>query len=392
MQVWDEAGGCVRYAAEDGLRGRGGWKSRSPWPSSSSSPSASTSASPPLSMGSVAENEAIVKSLLASVRASPAPPTEFFGCGGLEALSLPKEAADSSSLPLARLSFASAASSSSSSPQTTLSARLVVGADGARSAVRALSGIRSSPWGRDYGAAAVVATVRLAAAEEQEDKNVAWQRFLSSGPLALLPLRGGFWSVVWSTTPEHARELSEAGERSPEAFAAAVDRALRRRGEGESEEEGGAEGAAFRRFPLPARVLPAPGAPSPRSFPLRRSSAGTFVLPRLALVGDAAHSVHPLGGQGVNLGFGDASCLAAFLAARAAAGADPGGGGAEALERGYGAPRRAATEAMGAALDALQRAFGPQRGPLAGARAAALRVIDGSGPVRAAIVRYAMGL
>ena len=106
-------------------------------------------------MGSVAENEAIVKALLASVRASPAPPTEFFGCGGLEALWLPKATEDESSssspsssslLPLARLSFASSPSSSPS-----LSARLVVGADGARSAVRALSGIRSSPWGRDYG-------------------------------------------------------------------------------------------------------------------------------------------------------------------------------------------------------------------------------------------------
>ena len=120
-------------------------------------------------MGSVAENEAIVKALLASVRASPAPPTEFFGCGGLEALWLPKATEDESSssspsssslLPLARLSFASSPSSSPS-----LSARLVVGADGARSAVRALSGIRSSPWGRDYGAAAVVATVRLAEEE-----------------------------------------------------------------------------------------------------------------------------------------------------------------------------------------------------------------------------------
>lgn len=392
-------------------------------------------------MGSVAENEAIVKSLLAAVRASPAPPTEFLGCGGLEGLSLPREeepASPSSSpsssalLPLARLSF------SSSFPP--LSARLVVGADGARSAVRALSGIRDSPWGRDYAAAAVVATVRLeegggeergesgfggnGGESEESDvgssrpstsasassspgephrakRNVAWQRFLSTGPLALLPLRDSYWSVVWSTTPQHARELSEAGARSPEEFAAAVDRALRRSGEGE-EARGGEETAppppppphrCRRRRPslLPARVLPAPGAPDPRSFPLRRSSAGTFVLPRLALVGDAAHSVHPLGGQGVNLGLGDASRLASFLAEAASVGADP-GADVTALERGYGGPRRLATEAMGAALDGLQRVFGPQRGALAEARAAALAGIDGSGPLRSAIVRYAMGL
>ena len=109
------------------------------------------------------------------------------------------------------------------------------------------------------------------------------------------------------------------------------------------------------------------------------------------MIGDAAHSVHPLGGQGVNLGFADASCLADFLAQRASVGADPGDDWDE-LERGYGRPRRAATEAMGAALDGLQRAFGPQKGPLARARAAALRGIDGSGAVRSAIVRYAMGL
>lgn len=115
------------------------------------------------------------------------------------------------------------------------------------------------------------------------------------------------------------------------------------------------------------------------------------MLPRLALIGDAAHAVHPLGGQGVNLGFGDASCLASFLATVASVGADP-GADSDALERGYGGPRRVATEAMGAALDGLQRVFGPQRGVLAEARAAALAGIDGVGPLRSAIVRYAMGL
>jgi 2-polyprenyl-6-methoxyphenol hydroxylase-like FAD-dependent oxidoreductase len=139
----------------------------------------------------------------------------------------------------------------------------------------------------------------------------------------------------------------------------------------------------------PPRVLPLAGAPAPASFPLRLLAAGTYVAPRVALVGDAARAVHPLAGQGANLGFADAACLASALAEGAAAGVDP--GDAAWLSLKYDAPRRRAAATMQAALDGLAAVFGPQTGPLAVARGVGLAAVDALAPVRAAVVRFASG-
>ncbi|MBI2752849.1 MAG: UbiH/UbiF family hydroxylase [Betaproteobacteria bacterium] len=164
-----------------------------------------------------------------------------------------------------------------------IDARLVVGADGARSFVRAQAGIAANEQG--YAQTAVVANFAC----ERPHRNVAFQWFQGGAVLALLPLPGEHVSMVWSTGEEHAARLLAL---EPDALARAVATASRQ---------------ALGEFSLVTRQ---------RGFVLRRLSAERMVAPRVALAGDAAHVVHPLAGQGANLGFQDARELAAVLAAR----------------------------------------------------------------------------
>ncbi|EFJ42741.1 hypothetical protein VOLCADRAFT_42415, partial [Volvox carteri f. nagariensis] len=229
-----------------------------------------------------------------------------------------------------------------------LTTRLVVAADGAASRVRQMAGLRT--WGRGYGQRGLVATVSTA-----EPSATAWQRFLPTGPLALLPVRAGYSNIVWSTTPGTAAALEAM---SPGEFAAAVNKrlgplfgSLTAPGSGSDLGSGSSRSDDFQDPPL---VLGWAGAP-PRSFPLQLKQAGRYTLPRLALVGDAAHAVHPLAGQGVNLGFGDARVLVEALAAAVETGTDP--GDARMLYEDYEVPRRRAVLTMTAALDGIKRAF-----------------------------------
>lgn len=161
-----------------------------------------------------------------------------------------------------------------------LHAALLVAADGADSRLRDMAGITTT--GEPYDQHGVVTTIRTA----RHHGETAWQRFLPDGPLALLPLADGRCSIVWSTTPEHAEQLLQLPEAEFCATLTEVSEA----------------------------VLGDVRACGPRArFPLRKLHADAYVRPRFALVGDAAHAVHPLAGQGVNLGFLDAAVLSEVL-------------------------------------------------------------------------------
>ncbi|MCC6303369.1 MAG: UbiH/UbiF/VisC/COQ6 family ubiquinone biosynthesis hydroxylase [Gammaproteobacteria bacterium] len=235
-------------------------------------------------------------------------------------------------------------------------ARLVVGADGAASRVRQLAGIGVRGWGYDQHA--LVATV----ATERPHEETAWQRFLPTGPLAFLPLRDGRCSIVWSTDPARARELvglsdAEFMERLAESFEYRLGRVT------------GVSGRA--------------------TFPLRLQHAAGYTAPRVALIGDAAHVIHPLAGQGVNLGLLDAAALAERVLDAAAAGMDI---GAPRVLRGYERWRKGDNLGMMLAMDGFKRLFGSAASPLRLARNLGLDFADAAAPLKHAIIRRAMGL
>jgi 2-octaprenylphenol hydroxylase len=236
-----------------------------------------------------------------------------------------------------------------------LQASLLVGADGRDSPVRERAGITTHGW--DYDQHALVANV----SHELPHEETAWQRFLTTGPLAFLPLADGRSSIVWSCPPEQARALLSQEE--PE-FCSALGEAFDHR---------------------LGRVLET----GPRAvFPLRLQHAQRYVLPRLALVGDAAHAVHPLAGQGVNLGFLDAATLAEALLDARARGRDL--GTLPTLRR-YERARKGDNLAMLAAMDAFKRVFSNDILPLRLVRNAGLDLADRMAPVKRLFLRRALG-
>ncbi len=238
-----------------------------------------------------------------------------------------------------------------------LRARLVVGADGKTSTVRRLAGI---DWRQaDYGQEALVCVVRTA----EPHGETARQAFLEHGPLAFLPLGDPHLSaIVWSTAPAQAQRLEAL---APAHFALELAQAC-------------------------GHVLGAIEHVGRRErHPLAHGSAARYTGPRLALVGDAAHVVHPLAGQGANLGLLDAACLAECVADALGAGRDPGG---ERSLRRYERWRRSENLAMQATLEALHRLFGTRARPLAWARNTGLGLVDAAGPAKRLIMRRASGL
>jgi 2-octaprenylphenol hydroxylase len=235
--------------------------------------------------------------------------------------------------------------------------RLLVAADGAQSWVREQACIDTGGW--DYGHHALVATVRSAAPHQQ----TAWQRFLPGGPLAFLPLpEPHTCSIVWSAAPQEVTRLQGLDEA---AFAAELESAFDGR-------------------------LGAVEAVGPRAvFPLRLRHARHYVLPRLALIGDAAHTIHPLAGQGVNLGLLDAAALAEVLVAGAQRGRDPGD---LALLRRYERWRKGHNLLMIAAMEGFKQLFGTQFPPLPWLRRVGMHGVDAAAPLKALLMRRAMGL
>jgi ubiquinone biosynthesis UbiH/UbiF/VisC/COQ6 family hydroxylase len=234
-----------------------------------------------------------------------------------------------------------------------LEARLVVGADGAQSLVRSAAGVGAVA--HDYGQRGVVANFAC----ERAHGGIARQWFRRGPVLALLPLPGKRVSMVWSTAEDEAARLMAL---EPQALAGEVAAAA-----------GGALGA------LTALT-------APRAFPLRRLAAEAVAAPRVALVGDAAHVVHPLAGQGANLGLQDARALAAALAAR-----EPWrDAGDLRLLRRYARARAGDALAMQATVHALHRLFAAQAAPLAWLRNAGLNLTDRLAVIKNLLIRQAM--
>jgi len=237
-----------------------------------------------------------------------------------------------------------------------LSAALVVAADGGNSPVRRFAGIETQGW--DYGQHAVVTHLR----PSRPHQETAWQRFLPTGPLALLPLSDGRVSLVWSTLPERAAELLAM---SSDEFAEAVTEA--------------SAGALGRLVPDAARA----------SFPLRLLHAVDYTRSRLALVGDAAHGVHPLAGQGVNLGFMDCAALVQCLGVGLAEGTEPGD---LAVLRRYERWRKAENLPAMILMDWLKRLFSNDDPSLSWFRSRGLGLVDRAAPVKRTLIERAMGL
>ncbi|HTT08765.1 MAG TPA: UbiH/UbiF/VisC/COQ6 family ubiquinone biosynthesis hydroxylase [Gammaproteobacteria bacterium] len=238
-----------------------------------------------------------------------------------------------------------------------LSARLLMGADGADSRVRSLAGIGHTR--QDYAQTALVCNVTT----EKPHGEVAWQRFLSTGPVAFLPLdQPHLCGIVWTTTPDQARRLLGMTE---EVFRAELTLA----------------------FDHGLGVVTGSG---PRAiFPLSRSHAGAYVGPRVALVGDAAHVLHPLAGQGANLGLLDAAALAEVTIDAVGAGRDP---GAVHVLRRYERWRKGENALMQTTMDVVNTLFGSTYEPVRALRGMGLNLTDRLSPMKEFFMRRASGL
>jgi ubiquinone biosynthesis UbiH/UbiF/VisC/COQ6 family hydroxylase len=235
-----------------------------------------------------------------------------------------------------------------------LRARLLVAADGADSWLRREAGIAVEE--KAYGQTAVVANFAIG----EPHRGVALQWFRPDGVLALLPLPGDRASMVWSARQDLAERLLALG---PGELCAEVEAASR---------------SVLGRLAL---ITPA------AAFTLRLIRARQLSAPRLVLVGDAAHNLHPLAGQGVNLGFQDARELASVLAARG----QERDAGSRALLRRYERARKEDVLAMTAATHGLQRLFNNSAVPLAWLRNLGLNLTDRLLPLKALLVRRALG-
>jgi 2-octaprenylphenol hydroxylase len=237
-----------------------------------------------------------------------------------------------------------------------LHADLVVGADGSRSFVRTEVGIESRLW--PYGQTAFVTHLQ----PEEPHCATAWQRFLKDGPLGILPLADGRVSIVWSTRPENAGRAGDADDvQLGRILSSASDHVLG------SLEVAGPRG----------------------SFPLAAQHAERYVLPGIALIGDAAHAIHPLAGQGANLGLRDADELAEVVISALQQGQHP--ADLPVLRR-YERARRGSNATMLHLMTALNRLFTTDSTMVAELRMAGMRLFNRSGPIRERAVRVALGV
>ncbi|MDN5873756.1 MAG: UbiH/UbiF/VisC/COQ6 family ubiquinone biosynthesis hydroxylase [Sinobacteraceae bacterium] len=236
-----------------------------------------------------------------------------------------------------------------------INAQIAVGADGARSPTRQLAGIEVDE--KPYKQTAVVAHLR----PEKSHGGAARQIFRPNGPLALLPLSDGRVSIVWSTSPEEAEQLLNLDEA---AFGNAVAKASEH---------------ALGHLTLESKRA---------SFPLHRLHAKSYVAPRVVLVGDAAHVVHPLAGQGMNLGLLDAAALAEVITDAKRAGRDVDD---YLVLRRYERWRHGENLAAQTALTGFKQLFGLDSDSVRNLRGAGMKLFDLAGPVKRQTIRIALG-
>jgi len=238
---------------------------------------------------------------------------------------------------------------------TDISARLLVGADGARSAVREQAGIAVHGW--DYQQSAIVTTV----AHEYDHNGRAEEHFLPAGPFAILPLTGKRCSIVWTEQTTEADRLIALGDAE-------------------------FHGELEKRFGLKLGDIEVVG--PRRAFPLGLFTARSFIAERVALIGDAAHVIHPIAGQGLNMGLRDAAALAEVIADAARLGLDP--GNSDVLER-YQRWRRFDTMSMGIATDGLNRLFSNNSDALRAVREVGLGLVERMPALKHIFIREAAG-
>ena len=237
-----------------------------------------------------------------------------------------------------------------------IEASLLVAADGARSKLRERAGIATHGW--DYDQSGIVVTV----GHERDHQGRAEEHFLPAGPFAILPLKGLRSSLVWTENRAEAARIVALDENE---FHAELER----------------------RFGLKLGEIKA--LDKPRAFPLGYFVARSFIGERLALVGDAAHVIHPIAGQGLNMGLKDIAALAETIVDAARLGMDP--GQADVLER-YQRWRRFDTMAMGLATNSLNLLFSNESTLLRSVRDIGLGLVDRLPPLKSVFIRQAAGL
>lgn len=243
-----------------------------------------------------------------------------------------------------------------------LRCKLLLGADGGNSRVRTLAGIATKEWETGHRALVTTVTTTL------PHRYTAWQRFMPSGPLAFLPLYlpgaalQRHSSIVWSCVPELADELLAVDDTQ---FARRLEVAFEHK-------LGTIDSVAAR-----------------HAFPLWQKHADTYVQEGLALIGDAAHTIHPLAGQGVNLGLADVKSLASVVMRAVQRGEDF--ASAQVLSR-YQRERKAANLGMLLVMEGFKRAFGSEDLHVRWLRNAGLKAADGLRPFKQAVMKGAMGL
>jgi 2-octaprenyl-6-methoxyphenol hydroxylase len=238
----------------------------------------------------------------------------------------------------------------------TLSTRLLVGADGARSAIRAQAGIATHGW--SYDQSAIVTTIE----HERPHNGCAEEHFLPPGPFAILPLTGNRVSIVWT---EKTRDAERIVALPDHEFHAELEK----------------------RFGLHLGELKLAG--PRRAYPLGLYNARSFIAERLALIGDAAHVIHPIAGQGLNMGLRDVAALAESVADAARLGLDI--GGPQVLER-YQRWRRFDTMTMSVATDGLNRLFSNRSDALRLVRDIGLGLVERMPALKRTFIREAAGV